>query len=106
MVKSRDLCLCYCGVVQKLVILVVVPVLVLFCMTAFVSSFTLHDHPHRKVFVGSVGLVASASMYGSPLVSMVGPLFPLLTSLISINRDQLQYILSIEDKYEHDFNTI
>ncbi|XP_020272295.1 bidirectional sugar transporter SWEET3b-like [Asparagus officinalis] len=46
-------------------------VIVLFGMTVFVSSFLLHDHPHRKVFVGSIGLVASIAMYGSPLVTMV-----------------------------------
>lgn len=52
----------------------VVPVLVVFCITASISSFVIHDHPHRKVFVGSVALVASAAMYGSPLVAMVGSL--------------------------------
>ncbi|ONK81194.1 uncharacterized protein A4U43_C01F26330 [Asparagus officinalis] len=55
---------------KKLVILMVVPVIVLFGMTVFVSSFLLHDHPHRKLFVGSIGLVASIAMYGSPLVAM------------------------------------
>jgi len=92
MVKSHKLCLYYCDAVQKFIILMVVPVLVLFCMTAFVSSFVLHDHPHRKVFIGSIGLVASASMYGSPLVAVVGSLSPLLSYLISLNGNQLAYI--------------
>jgi len=61
-------------------------------MTTFVSSFALHDHTHRKVFVGSVGLVASASMYGSPLVAMVGSLSPLLSYLISFDGNRLAYI--------------
>ncbi|KAG1330345.1 bidirectional sugar transporter SWEET3b [Cocos nucifera] len=55
---------------KKFVSLVVLPVLVLFTMTAFVSSFVLHDHHHRKVFVGCIGLVASISMYSSPLVAV------------------------------------
>ncbi|KAL6320584.1 hypothetical protein AAG906_008584 [Vitis piasezkii] len=46
----------------------VVPVVTVFCITAIISSFVLHDHHHRKMFVGSVGLVASVAMYGSPLV--------------------------------------
>ncbi|KAG1335179.1 bidirectional sugar transporter SWEET3-like [Cocos nucifera] len=48
----------------------VVPVLLLFTMTALVSSFVLHDHHHRKMFAGSVGLVASMSMYCAPLVAV------------------------------------
>nr|UJT76394.1 bidirectional sugar transporter SWEET3b [Hemerocallis fulva] len=55
---------------KKLVIPMVVAVIVVFGITAFVSSAVFHDHPHRKVFVGSVGLVASVAMYGSPLVAM------------------------------------
>ncbi|CAN1755386.1 Bidirectional sugar transporter SWEET3b [Linum perenne] len=34
------------------------------------SAFVLHDHHLRKVFVGTVGVVASAAMYSSPLVAM------------------------------------
>ncbi|XP_010925760.1 bidirectional sugar transporter SWEET3b [Elaeis guineensis] len=55
---------------KKFVSLVALPVLVLFTVTAFVSSFVFHDHHHRKVFVGSIGLVASISMYSSPLVAV------------------------------------
>ncbi|XP_073110637.1 bidirectional sugar transporter SWEET3b isoform X2 [Elaeis guineensis] len=55
---------------KKFVSLMVVPVIVLFTMTALVSSFVLHDHHHRKVFAGSVGLVASMSMYCAPLVAV------------------------------------
>ncbi|KAL5568317.1 hypothetical protein UlMin_024892 [Ulmus minor] len=43
-------------------------VVAIFTITAFTSAFVFHDHHHRKVFVGSVGLVASIAMYGSPLV--------------------------------------
>lgn len=50
------------------VVVTVIPVILVFCITAFTSAFALHDHHHRKVFVGSVGLVASVAMYGSPLV--------------------------------------
>ncbi|KAL5984700.1 Bidirectional sugar transporter SWEET3b [Asimina triloba] len=70
-------CICRkCGIpaalccTHKLVALVAVPVIATFCVTALVSAFALHDHHHRKVFVGSVGLVASVAMYSSPLVVM------------------------------------
>ncbi|KAL5568319.1 hypothetical protein UlMin_024894 [Ulmus minor] len=43
-------------------------VVAIFTITAFTSAFVFHDHHHRKVFVGSVGLAASIAMYGSPLV--------------------------------------
>ncbi|CDY14399.1 BnaA10g06560D [Brassica napus] len=33
-------------------------------------AVVFEDHRHRKSFVGSVGLVASISMYGSPLIVM------------------------------------
>lgn len=66
---------------QKTAILMMVPATVLFTMTVFVSSFLLHDHRHRKVFVGSVGLVASISMYSSPLVAMVGSFSHTIASL-------------------------
>ncbi|RAL51452.1 hypothetical protein DM860_010954 [Cuscuta australis] len=36
--------------------------------TILVSALGFHDHHRRKIFVGSVGLVASVSMYSSPLV--------------------------------------
>ncbi|KAK6925950.1 SWEET sugar transporter [Dillenia turbinata] len=52
------------------IVMIVVPVLLAFCITALVSAFAFHDHRHRKVFVGSVGLVASVAMYGSPLVAV------------------------------------
>ncbi|ONK66419.1 uncharacterized protein A4U43_C06F7770 [Asparagus officinalis] len=55
---------------KKLVILMVTVVIILFGATASVSCFVLHDHPHRKLFVGVVSLVASIAMYGSPLVAM------------------------------------
>ncbi|XP_009119860.1 bidirectional sugar transporter SWEET3 isoform X2 [Brassica rapa] len=35
-----------------------------------ISAVVFEDHRHRKSFVGSVGLVASISMYGSPLIVM------------------------------------
>ncbi|KAI9077538.1 hypothetical protein K1719_025410 [Acacia pycnantha] len=47
-----------------------IPVLIVFCITAIVSAFAFHDHRHRKLLVGSIGLVVSVAMYGSPLVVM------------------------------------
>ncbi|CAI9771977.1 unnamed protein product [Fraxinus pennsylvanica] len=53
---------------KKKVTMLTIPVLVLSCITAILSAFVFHDHRHRKAFVGSIGLVASVAMYGSPLV--------------------------------------
>lgn len=53
------------------VIAILIPVIVMFFITVSISTFVFHDHHHRKVFVGSLGLVASVSMYGSPLVVVV-----------------------------------
>ncbi|GAU48055.1 hypothetical protein TSUD_377290 [Trifolium subterraneum] len=52
------------------VALITTPVLVVFCITAAVSAFCLHDSPHRKLLVGSIGLGVSVALYGSPLVAM------------------------------------
>ncbi|PPS15260.1 hypothetical protein GOBAR_AA05332 [Gossypium barbadense] len=43
-------------------------VMVIFTVTAITSAFVFHDHHHRKVFVGTIGLVASVAMYAAPLV--------------------------------------
>lgn len=56
---------------------IVIPVILLFCITTLVSAFVFHDHHHRKLFVGSIGLGASITMYSSPLVAVVSNLFPL-----------------------------
>lgn len=50
------------------VAITVIPVILVFCITAAISLFSFHDHHHRKIFVGSVALVTSVVMYGSPLV--------------------------------------
>ncbi|KAL9313730.1 hypothetical protein ACSQ67_019182 [Phaseolus vulgaris] len=49
-----------------------IPVVLVFCITAAVSAFAFHDNRHRKILVGSIGLVVSVTLYGSPLVAM-GP---------------------------------
>jgi solute carrier family 50 protein (sugar transporter) len=56
---------------QRFALQLVLPVLALFGLTATLSSFMAHTHRMRKVFVGSVGLVASISMYSSPMVAAV-----------------------------------
>ena len=57
------------------VAMIVIPGLIVFSITALISTFVFHDHHHRKIFVGSVGLLVSVSMYGSPLVVVVSPRF-------------------------------
>lgn len=56
---------------QKKVAMMTLPVLLLSCSVILISTFAFHDHHHRKAFVGSIGLVASVAMYGSPLVVVV-----------------------------------
>ncbi|KAL0318029.1 UNVERIFIED_CONTAM: Bidirectional sugar transporter SWEET3 [Sesamum angustifolium] len=53
---------------KKKAAMLTIPVLLVSCLVAIISAFVFHDHHHRKAFVGSVGLVASVAMYGSPLV--------------------------------------
>lgn len=52
------------------VTVIVIPVIIMFCIIASISAFVFHDHHHRKVFVGSLGVVASVIMYASPLVAV------------------------------------
>ncbi|GMP70491.1 hypothetical protein CsSME_00029322 [Camellia sinensis var. sinensis] len=56
------------GLPVRKVAMITIPVILVFCITAIISAFAFHDHHHRKIFVGSIGLVASIAMYGSPLV--------------------------------------
>lgn len=56
---------------QRFALQLVLPALALFGLTAALSSFAAHTHRSRKAFVGSVGLVASVSMYTSPMVAAV-----------------------------------
>ncbi|KAK6155590.1 hypothetical protein DH2020_009838 [Rehmannia glutinosa] len=55
---------------QKKVAMLTIPVILVSCLIAILSAFVFHDHRHRKALVGSVGLVASVAMYGSPLVAV------------------------------------
>lgn len=48
-----------------------IPVIIVFCIIAVVSTFVFHDHRQRKLLVGCIGLVVSIAMYASPLVVMV-----------------------------------
>ncbi|KAK3163276.1 hypothetical protein QOZ80_1AG0001550 [Eleusine coracana subsp. coracana] len=54
---------------KRFALQLVLPVLTFFGFTACFSSFLVHTHHMRKVVVGSVGLVASVSMYSSPMVA-------------------------------------
>ena len=56
---------------QRFALQLVLPALALFGLTAALSSFAARTHRSRKAFVGSVGLVASVSMYTSPMVAAV-----------------------------------
>ncbi|CAK9187724.1 unnamed protein product [Ilex paraguariensis] len=47
-----------------------IAVTIAFVIAAIISSFVLHNHHHRKVFIGIIGLIASGTMYGSPLIAV------------------------------------
>lgn len=53
----------------------VVPIILICVATGMISTFVFHEHRRRKVFVGSIGLVASIAMYASPLVVVVRHFF-------------------------------
>lgn len=52
------------------VALMTISIVLMFCVAALISAFIFHDHRLRKEFIGSIGLVASIAMYGSPLVAV------------------------------------
>ncbi|KAM3381864.1 bidirectional sugar transporter SWEET3 [Capsicum galapagoense] len=52
---------------KKEVAKTVVSIILICVATGIISTFVFHDHHHRKVFVGSIAVVASAAMYASPL---------------------------------------
>ncbi|CAL4910866.1 unnamed protein product [Urochloa decumbens] len=55
---------------KKLVTLIVSLFLAIFGMTLLISSFIIHTHNMRKVFVGSIGVLSAMLMYSSPLVAV------------------------------------
>ncbi|WCJ36796.1 Bidirectional sugar transporter SWEET3 [Euphorbia peplus] len=56
---------------QKIkVSIAMVPVILYFAIAVCVPTFVFHDHHHRKLFTGSIGLLSSVGMYASPLVVM------------------------------------
>ncbi|TVU16970.1 hypothetical protein EJB05_32974, partial [Eragrostis curvula] len=83
---------------KKVIVLMVSLFLTIFGVSVFVSTFTIHTHHMRKLFVGSIAVVGAMSMYSSPLVAvklvvrtksvefmpLYLSLFSFLTSLISL----------------------
>ncbi|KAL6864882.1 hypothetical protein ACP4OV_016033 [Aristida adscensionis] len=55
---------------KKFAMLLISLFLAIFAVTVFLSSFIFHTHHMRKLFVGSIGVVAAMSMYSSPLVAV------------------------------------
>ena len=56
---------------QKFVVLMVSLVVAMLCVIVSLSSFIFRTHHQRKLFVGSIGIVTSMSMYCGPLVAVV-----------------------------------
>lgn len=55
---------------KKSVVLMVSLVVATLCVIVSLSSFVFHTHHTRKLFVGSIGIVTSISMYSAPLVAV------------------------------------
>ncbi|XP_047045679.1 bidirectional sugar transporter SWEET3a-like [Lolium rigidum] len=55
---------------KKLIMMMVSPLVIIVVSAVLLSSFAMHTHQMRKAFVGSINLVASVLMYGSPLVAV------------------------------------
>jgi len=55
---------------QKFVVIMVSLILAILCTIVYFSIFTFHTHHMRKLFVGSIGIVTSMSMYSAPLVAV------------------------------------
>ncbi|WVZ97047.1 hypothetical protein U9M48_042611 [Paspalum notatum var. saurae] len=55
---------------KKFVMVMLSLVLAMLCMIVSFSSFIFHTHRLRKLFVGSIGIATSMSMYSSPLVAV------------------------------------
>lgn len=53
---------------KKKVATLTTSVILAFAITAFLSAIAIQDHGHRKLLVGSLGLITSILMYSSPLV--------------------------------------
>ncbi|KAJ4980331.1 hypothetical protein NE237_031168 [Protea cynaroides] len=53
---------------KKMAILMVLALIMVVSITTLVSTIDLRDHDHRKLFVGSIGVVVGIGMYVSPLV--------------------------------------
>ncbi|OEL21548.1 Bidirectional sugar transporter SWEET3a [Dichanthelium oligosanthes] len=62
---------------KKFVVLMVSLILAILCMVVSFSSFIFHTHHMRKLFVGSIGIVTSMSMYSAPLVAVVSMYYQL-----------------------------
>lgn len=79
-------------VVQIKVGVTLLLVLLIVSITAGVSSFALRDHHSRKVLTGSVSLVGSVGMYGSPLVVMVSYKVFLILYLFSVKQTEHYFV--------------
>ncbi|WOG92801.1 hypothetical protein DCAR_0312077 [Daucus carota subsp. sativus] len=55
---------------KKKVAILTTTVTLIFVTCAIISAVVFHDHHHRKILIGSIGLVASVAMYCSPLVAV------------------------------------
>lgn len=75
--------------------MMIVPVILIFSITATISACVLHHHNHCKVFVGSVRLVASVAMYSSHLVVMVSS-FPPIAPTVDLFNIKLPNLVNVE----------
>ncbi|KAJ8752976.1 hypothetical protein K2173_008711 [Erythroxylum novogranatense] len=63
--------ICFAPLKEKVRVAAITLLMIMsFFLVVLVAVFAYHDHHHRKLFVGCVGVVSAAVMYGSPLVAV------------------------------------
>ena len=73
-------------------------VFVMFATIAIISFCVVHDHEHKKVLVGTVGIIATVILYASPLSIIVSILYIAL-DLVNIGKFLRFFLRKIWRKY-------
>ena len=77
---------------------IVASVFVMFVTIAIISLCVVHDHEHKKVLVGTVGMIATVILYASPLSIIVSILYIAL-DLLNIGKFLRFFLRKIWRKY-------
>ena len=77
-------------VVQVTMVRTIVGVMLVFASISTVSLLALRDQKHRKMLVGTSGMIVTVVMYASPLSIIVSIEFPWRSVTFSSNLHQLR----------------